>query len=36
MFLFAALGGALFGCDTNPTSGGLPPFTSAQLSGKDW
>lgn len=36
IFLFAALGGALFGYDIGATSGALPSLTSAELSGTDW
>ena len=36
VFLFSALGGALFGYDIGATSGALPSLTSPELSGTDW
>lgn len=36
IFLFSALGGALFGYDIGATSGALPLLTSPELSGTDW
>jgi hypothetical protein len=36
IFLFSALGGALFGYDIGATSGALPSLTSPELSGTDW
>jgi hypothetical protein len=36
VFLFPALGGALFGYDIGATSGALVSLTSAATSGTDW